>query len=438
MTLLSNVVAFVFALSVIISVHEAGHLLAAKAFGIRVLVFSLGFGKRLWGFRRGDTEYKVSLLPLGGYVKLGGEEADDASGDPREFVNRPRWQRVLVFLAGPAMNVLLAILLIAAVFMVGIEVPDLQRIPPVLGTVEEGSRAAAAGLLPGDRIVAVDGRQVDRWQDVGFAMMTSPERPLQLTVERAPGAEPFTATVTPARVPRYEFGDSAGMYPVVLPRVTRVLPATPAESAGFAIGDELRAVDGRPVADPPDFIAYIEAHAGQKVEVEIEREGEILVLPVVPADQDGKGKIGVNLGVFQRYGPVRALVESVRYNAGVTRQTLVVLGKIVTGKLAAKSALSGPIEIAALSGAAARSGFKNLVYLMGFISISIAILNLMPLPLLDGGNVFILCLEGLLRRDLSLPLKERINQVGLVLLVMLMVAVIYFDVIKRVAWGGGP
>jgi regulator of sigma E protease len=407
--------------------------MAAKFFGMRVLAFSLGFGKRVWGFQRGETDYRISLLPLGGFVKLGGESPEETDGDPRDFMNRPRWQRVVVFVAGPVMNVLLAVVLIAVVFMLGIEVPDLQRIPPVLGTVEAGSPAASAGLLPGDRVVAVDGRAVSRWQDVGFAIMTSPGRPLRFAVER--GSERLEVEVVPAKAPQYEFGD-AGMYPVVLPRVTRVVPKSPAAAAGFQAGDELRAVDGRPIADPADFVAYIESRAGQTVEVEIARDGGALVLPVVPEALDGKGRIGVGLGVFQRYGPLRAVVESVRYNVAITRQTLVVLSKIVSGRLPAKSALSGPIEIAALSGEMARSGFKNLLYFMGFISISIAILNLMPLPLLDGGNIFILCIEGLLRRDLSLRLKERINQVGLVLLVMLMVAVIYFDLVKRVPWRG--
>lgn len=428
MDFLTNALAFVFALGVIIFVHELGHLLMAKAFGVRVDTFSLGFGKRLGGFRRGETDYRVSLVPLGGYVRLGGEDPESRTGDPREFLYKPRWQRVLVYLAGPAMNVVLAILLIAIVFMIGIEVPDLQEIPPVVGTVEAGSSAAVAGLAPGDRIVEVNGRAVARWQEVGFAMMTAPEKPVALGVER--DGRRLDVEVVPRKVPRYEFGDTAGLYPVVLPRISQVLPGGPAEQAGFAIGDEVRAVDGQPVTDPQSFVAHIEQHAGEEVRVEVRRGTESVVLTVVPRDQGGKGKIGVGVGVFQRYGPVRALRESVRYNVNVVRQTLAVLGKIVSRELAAKSALSGPLEIAALSGAAARSGFKNLLYLMGFISISIAVLNLLPVPILDGGQIAVLLVEGLMRRDLSLRFKERINQVGFVLLVALMVMVLYFDVVK--------
>jgi regulator of sigma E protease len=428
MNWLTNVPAFIFALGVIIFVHELGHLLMAKFFGMRVDTFSLGFGKRLWGFRRGETEYRVSLVPLGGYVKLAGEEGDTPEGDPREFRAKPRWQRILVFLAGPAMNIALAIVLIAIVFMVGIEVPDLQEIPPVLGTVEADSSAAQAGVRAGDRIVEVNGKPVERWQDVGFITMTSPEKPVSLTVER--GVERLAFEVVPKRVPRYEFGDTAGMFPVVLPRVSRVIPGSPAERAGFQIGDEIRATDGRAVTDPASFVGYISEHPGQPVKVEIQRGGAISTLTVEPRDDGGKGKIGVNIGVYQRYGPGRAVIESVKYNWYITRQTFAVLGKILRRELAAKSAFSGPLEIASLSGDAARAGFKNLLYLMGFISISIAILNLLPLPLLDGGNIFILLLESIGRRDFSPILKERINQVGFVLLVGLMAMVLYFDVVK--------
>lgn len=429
--IISTLLAFAFALGTIIFVHESGHLLVAKAFGMRVLTFSLGFGKRLFGWKRGDTDYRVSLFPLGGYVKLGGELPDERTDDPREFLNRPRWQRIIVYLAGPTMNVLLAILLIAIVFMVGIEVPDLQDIPPVLGTVEADSSAAAAGLQPGDTILEVAGKPVSRWQDVGFELMTSADRPIGLTVEHQ--GQRLAVQVTPGKVPNYDFGDTAGMYPVVRPRVMQVVEGGPAQAAGFQPGDTIRSVDGKPVADPQDFVQYIEKHPAQSVKVEVDRAGRLVTLDVTPraeAKAEGKGKIGVGVGVYQRFGPGRALVESVKYNWHITQQTFSVLGKIFTRKIAAKSALSGPIEIASMSGAAARSGFKNLLYFMGFISISIGILNLLPVPILDGGQITILIVEGALRRDLSMQTKERLAQVGFVLLIALMATVLYFDAAK--------
>jgi len=426
--ILTNLLAFMFALGVIIVVHEAGHLLVAKAFGVRVLTFSVGFGKRLWGFHRGETEYRVSAVPLGGYVRLGGENQEESTGDPRDFLSKPRWQRVLVYLAGPAMNVLLAIGLFAALFMVGIEVPNLPNMPSLVGGVEAGSSAEKAGLQRGDRITSVDGEAVENWQQVLLALLTSPERPVKLAVERA--GKTFTTTVTPHRIPKYDTGDAAGIYPSIRPQVTQVFDDSPAAKAGFRAGDEIRKVDGRPVADSRDFVGYIEKHAGSPVEIQIVRDGRAQALTVVPRNDGGVGKIGVGIGFFQRYSPGRAVIESLRYNVQIVSDTFQIVGKIFNQQISAKSAFAGPIEIARQSGAAARSGFKNLLNLMGFISISIAIMNLMPIPILDGGQIFILLIEEVIRRDLSLRLKEVISQVGLVMILLLMGVVLYFDFLK--------
>jgi regulator of sigma E protease len=429
LAILSNSAAFIFALGVIIFVHELGHLLLAKYFGMKVKTFSLGFGKRLWGFRRGGTDYRVSLVPLGGYVQLSGEDPSEVGDDPREFLNCPRWQRILVYLAGPAMNVVLAVLLVAFVFMMGIEVAAPPDIPAVIGSVRPDSPAASAGLESGDVISVIDGKEVSRWEQVRFAFLTAPERPVSVEFRR--NGEERQTVVVPLKVPKYEFGD-AGVFPKLLPRIAGLFPGDPAEEAGFQPGDEVRAVDRQPIAGQDQFVQYISERPGQRIEVEVIRAGAPVVLSVIPKLQDGRGWIGVSLTVtaFQRFGPIESLVQSVRFNYDVTIQTFSVLGKIFTGQLAARSALSGPIQIAALSGAAARSGFRNLLHLMGLISISIAILNLLPIPVLDGGQITILLVESLFRRDLSLRLKERINQIGFVVIVMLMVMVLYFDLVK--------
>jgi regulator of sigma E protease len=264
--------------------------------------------------------------------------------------------------------------------------------------------------------------------------LTSPGQPIEIGFTRLEEAR--STTLVPDTVPKYEFGD-AGFFPEMLPRVAGLFPGDPAEIAGLAVGDEIRAVDGRPLAGQRDFVEYLSERSGKSIDVEIERAGEVLTLAVVPRENDGRGWIGVNLAStsFQRYGPVESVVQSCRFNWDVTRQTFSVLGKIFSGRLAAKSALSGPIQIAALSGAAARSGMRNLLHLMGLISISIAILNLMPVPVLDGGQIAILLVESVFRRDLSLTLKERFNQVGFVLIIMLMVMVIYFDLRKVIPEG---
>ena len=433
MTLLSNTAAFIFALGVIIFFHELGHLIAAKAFNVRVMTFSLGFGKRLFGFKRGETDYRVALFPLGGYVQLGGEDPSEATDDPLEFSNKPRWQRIVVYLAGPAMNAVLSVILMAVVFMMGMEVAALREVPPVVGVVAEDSPAAAAGLEPGDRIEIVDGKPVTRWDDVHFALLTSPGRAVELTLSRE--GRSLTASVVPDVVPRYEFGD-AGVFPQLLPRIAQVLDDSPAAAAGFVAGDEVRSVDGRSVSSSQDFIAQIEARPEQTASVEVMRAGRLETLSVTPRSEEGTGKIGVVIGYYQRYGPIDAVGASVQYNIDIVRQTFAALGKIVSGRLAAKSALSGPIEIAALSGAAARSGFKVLLHLMGIISISIGILNLLPIPILDGGQITILMFEGVRRRDLSIKVKQRIQNVGFAMVVLLMVVVLYFDLVKNLPLPG--
>lgn len=421
---------FLVGLGIIIFVHEGGHLLMAKAFGVRVLTFSLGFGKRLVGIQRGETDYRISAIPLGGYVKLGGEMPEEASGDPREFMSKPRWQRILIYLAGPSMNIILAILVFAGLFMVGIEVPHLPDLPPVVGVVQEGSSADRAGIQPGDRIMALDGKPVDSWMDVVTGLAYSPEKPVRLRVAR--GERAFSAVVTPNRDPESGIGaDFAGLYPVVRPKVIEVAPDSPAAAAGLRPDDEIMLVDGHPVVNSSDFVAYIEKRPGQPVTIVVERDGRNMPITVVPRDTGGLGKIGVKIGFFQRYGPLRALGESVEYNIQLVKETFRVLGKIFNRELSAKGALSGPIDIADQMGQAARRSAKDFVQLLGFISLSIAILNLFPIPVLDGGQIFILLIESVLRRDLSLRLKEIVTQVGFALILMLMVTVLFFDLTKH-------
>ena len=422
-----NVLAFVFALGVIIAIHELGHLLVAKLFDVRVTAYSLGFGPRLWGFTRGETDYRVSAVPLGGYVKLGGEQPEEVTGDPREFLSKPRWQRILVYLAGPAMNVLLALLLIAVVFMVGIESPDLS-VPPDVGFIAEGSAAAASDLRVGDRVVAVDDHAIDDWDDLSFELGTTWDKPLALTVVR--DGKRLAATVTPQRVEGQDFSDLAGIGPAMLPSITTVQAGQPAQAAGLKPGDQVRRMDGRPVSGTQAFVDYVSAHPGARIRLEVVRDGRVMELPVVPADVDGTGRIGVGIGVYQRYGFFRAFVESARYNWNLTEKTLTVLGRIFTREASARANLAGPIQIAVITGEAAQLGFKWLLQLMGMISISIALLNLMPIPILDGGQILILGVESVMRRDLSLRIKELISQVGFVLIILLMLTVIYFDLSK--------
>jgi regulator of sigma E protease len=434
--LLINILALAFVLGVIIVIHEAGHLLLAKTFGVRVLTFSVGFGKRIFGFRRGDTDYRLSLVPLGGYVRMDGENPEEASGDSRQFLSKPRWQRVLVFLAGPAMNVVLSVALFAVLFMIGIQAPNLPGIAPVIGGVEDGSSAARAGLQRGDVILKINGETAKSWQDVSMALLTAPEKPVALELKRADHV--FAASVTPKRVPRWDVGDFAGLFPQLQTAIREVLPGKPAAAAGLRPGDKIRAVDGRLVTGSQDFVHAIEQRPGRPVVLQVIRDGRTLAVAVVPALEGKLGKIGVSVesvGLYQHYPPLAALRASIDLNIEIVTETFQVLGKIFRREMSARSALSGPIEIASESGDAARRSTKELFYMMGAISLSIAILNLMPIPILDGGQILILLVEEVIRRDLPLRVKEIISQVGLVLILMLMVVVCWFDLSKHLPAG---
>ncbi len=423
--------AFIFSLGVIVFVHELGHFLVARFFGVRVLVFSLGFGKTIWGFQRGGTDYRIARIPLGGYVRMGGEMPEERTGAPDDFLSKPRWQRILIYLAGPVMNVVLSIALIAGVFMHGIEMQAIEEIPAVVGLVEEGSPAEAAGLVEGDRIARVDGEPVTLWKDVSFAFATAAEKEVSLVVLR--GEQRLEMVVIPAKNPRYQFGD-AGVFPRQQLRTSIVLRDTPAERAGFRSGDEVRRVDGREILSPQDFVDYINQRPGVEIEVGVLRRGEPLTLKVTPMDVDGKGLIGVRLGSFRQLPLGEALVASVRFNLEIVEKSAEILGKLFTREIAPQSAISGPIEIAALSGRAARRGLKDLLYTMGFLSISIGFMNLLPIPVLDGGHITILLVESLLQRDLSLTVKERITQAGFMMLMTLMALVILFDLSKNLPY----
>lgn len=438
--ILTNILAFAFALGVIIFVHELGHLVVARLFGIRAHVFSIGYGRRLWGFEWGGTDFRVSALPIGGYVLLGGEDPAELTGDPTEFLSHPRWQRIVVYLAGPAMNILLAIALIAVVFMAGVPVQLAPDMAPVVGSVVAGGPAASAGLEAGDRIVDINGKTISHWADVRFAILTSPARPLRFGFLR--DGERHQAVLTPKKERSDEGVEmgNGGIFPVILPRISSVLAGGPAAAAGVKNGDEVRSVDGKPVGDIEKFVAFIEHRAGVPVELGLLRDGKPITLKVVPKGEKGGGKIGVRVGYVRQYGLGGALLASVRYNWEICRLTFAAIGKMIAGSLAAKNTISGPIEIAAMSGEAAREGLEELLYLMGMISVSIALLNLLPIPLLDGGQIFVALIEATIRRDFSIAMKERITQAGFFLLLILMVVITYFDLSKVLARhfsGGG-
>ncbi len=357
MSFLVTVASFVFVLGIIIFVHEFGHLITAKAFGMRVFVFSFGFGKRLLGFKWGETDCRVSAIPLGGYVKLEGEGDDlisedtRALGDGKDFLSRPRWQRFLVYLAGPAMNALLTITVLTGFYMVGFAIEGSRFDRPIVGAVDPGSPAEKAGLVPGDEILSIDGKALPSWEEAQYHIVLRPEASLALRVRR--GAEERDVAVRSEATSAEKIG-SIGVHPLV--RVGQVLPGQPAEAAGLRVDDAILAIDGKPLRSFSEIPPIVGASGGREMTFRVWREGQVIDLAVTPRDSGAGPKVGIApKTVLKKFGPVGALRESLRWTWEMTRQTFDVVGRLVTAQISPKT-MMGPLGIAQASGDAARGG----------------------------------------------------------------------------------
>ncbi|MGE3841638.1 MAG: RIP metalloprotease RseP [Vicinamibacterales bacterium] len=431
--MITNVLAFVFVLGVLIFVHELGHFLMARRHGVRVLAFSLGFGPKLVRVQRGDTEYCISAIPLGGYVKMAGESPDDPrSGRPDEFMSKTKWQRFQILIMGPAMNIALAVLVMAAVLYNGAEVPAYEQQAPVVGSVGDGSPAQKVGIRPGDTILSVAGRDVSTWEQVFIQVMPRANREVEIVVDRSGGRQTFT--VTPDAQTRFEMGD-IGVFPKMTPQIRAVNPDSAASRAGVQVGDTIVALNGQPVSRDA-LVKTINSSAGKPLAFTVQRDGKRVELTVVPQLQGDVGLIGVQLSPFEvrlvEPGPWQAVVLSVERNLEWSTLIFQTLGGLFTRETSPKQ-LMGPVAIAQLSGGAAQAGWVALFSLMAMISLNLGILNLLPVPVLDGGHIFIMALEGVARRDFSMQVKEKMLLAGFVVLMMLMVTVIYND-LTRIEW----
>jgi regulator of sigma E protease len=429
----TTILAFVFVLGVLVFVHELGHFWMARRHGVRVLTFSLGFGPKLLTLRRGGTDYCISAIPLGGYVKMAGENADDArSGRPDEFLSKTKWQRFQILIMGPLMNILLALVVMTVVLYQGAEVPAYEQAPPVVGSVTAGSPAARAGIQPGDRIVSIDGRDVPTWERVFMQVMPRAGREIEVVIERQ--GERRVLAIVPDAQTRFEMGD-IGVLPEMHPQIRAVTPGSPAEKAGLRAGDTILAVNGEPA--PRDrLVKRINESAGVELTLTIRREGRTLDVRVTPARQGSVGLIGVQLSPFEvriiEPGPLQAVRMSIERNLEWSTLIFQTLAGLLTAQTSPRQ-LMGPVGIAQLSGGAAEAGWVALFSLMAMISLNLGILNLLPIPVLDGGHIFIMAIEGLVRRDFSVRVKEKMLLAGFLVLVMLMVTVIYND-LTRIAW----
>jgi regulator of sigma E protease len=431
--LLTTILAFLFVLGVLIFVHELGHYMMAKRLGVKVLTFSLGFGPKILKFRRGDTEYCVSAIPLGGYVKMAGENPDDPrSGSSEEFLSKTKWERFQILIMGPAMNIALAVIVMALVLMQGADIPAYQDQPPVVGAVLPGSPAEQVGIQRGDRIVTVAGEEVATWDSFFMGIGTRANRDVPLTFVRDGNTR--SVTVRPAPQTRFEVGD-IGVLPDVNPSIERVNPGEPAEKAGLRAGDVVIAVNGERVIIGRQLSEAISRNAGHPIELTIQRDGQEQRVSVTPEKHGDRGLIGITIKEATKSfqpSPLEAIGLSVSRNIEFGKLIFKTLGGLFIGETSPRQ-LMGPVAIAQLSGEAAAANWIALFTLMASISLNLGLLNLLPIPVLDGGHIFIMALEGIARRDFSMAVKEKMFLAGFVLLMMLMVTVIYND-LTRISW----
>jgi len=430
-TILWNIISAVIVLGILIIVHELGHFAAAKALGIEVEAFSIGFGPRLFGLRRKGTDYRISALPFGGYVKMLGENPyEPLKGRKEEFLSRSKGERFFVLIMGVALNILLAIILMAVVFLAGVETPAYLEEKPYISWVALDSPAAKSDIRPGDLVLSINNKKIRTWEELQMVINTSGNQNLLLTLER--NGEVITRSLTPESVPPRDIG-YAGLIEPIPPRIHQVEKGFPADRAGLKEGDMVVEIDGIPVHHFYNLYNIIQEEGEQELTFVISRQGELLRKRITPRKDGDVYRIGITRPldtVIKRYGPVDALKESLVRNYSMAFLTFEVIEKLVTRKLSLRAA-SGPIEIARFSGAAARQGLIPLLQLMAIISLQLGIINLLPIPVLDGGHLFTILIEGIIRRDLSLKVKERLMQLGFVILVAIMGMVIYYDIIKN-------
>lgn len=450
-------------LGFMILIHEFGHYAVAKLLGVRVEQFAIGFGKRLIGFRKGETDYRINAIPLGGYVKMSGENPmDDRTGDPREFMSHSRWHRFLIAIAGPSMNILLAIVLLTIVYRVHYEYPASKDEPAVVGWVEHDSPAAKLGVERGDRISQIDDIQYPTWGQVMQKDLLSANQPLNIVIQR--GNQRLEERIVPQAVTVNEVG-SAGWHPDEPVIVGSLEHGMPAEKAGIRQGDKIVAMDGKPVLSIESMIQSLQQTKDKPVIFGVVRDGRPLNLTIQPvlaaADatlqrQNGwfdsllrklgfggaehkaedHYRIGFTYSQEMKVGSMplaEAFKMSLADNRANSLMLIDLVGKLVQGKISPKT-ISGPIGIAQVAGEAAQEkGWTPLIEITSMISLNLGIFNLLPIPIMDGGVILLLFIEAVMRRDISLNIKERIYQAAFVFLVLFAAMVIYNDIAKTIA-----
>jgi regulator of sigma E protease len=441
---MSTVVQLLLVLGLMVLVHEFGHFIVAKWCGVRVETFAIGFGKRIVGFRHGETEYQINILPLGGYVKMAGEiPGEDNTNDPGELNNHPRWQRMAIAVAGPIANFILAFVLIAGVCMTHYEVNQYQSGPAVTDYISPGSPVAATGIRAGDTIVSFAGIENPTWDDLVNHAALNLNRTVPFAfVHDGQRVDTTFRLTTPATTPDDFDPDTLGFVPKMQStpvKISELVPGSPADHAGLKPGDEIVSIDALSIHSVPTLLAYMQDQKGKPAVLDVLRNGQHIAIAITPQLSDvGDGSKAYHLGFAPVLPPVTverlsfAKASKVAWTFSKKSSLLVV--DVVKGMFqhhVSVKSLSGPIGIArVVHQAAEMKGWMPLVQTMANISINLGMLNLLPFPMLDGGMIFLLLIESVFRRDLPMPIKERIYQVAFVCILFFFAMVIFNDISK--------
>ncbi len=433
-----TILAGIIMLGILVFIHELGHFCVAKLAGVKVLKFSLGFGPKLVSRTWGETEYLICAVPLGGYVQMLGEgsgengETGELSPEERErsYAAKSPGKRVAIVAAGPLMNLALPFVVLPLAFMLGVSLPAFWDQEPCIGFVAPESAAANAGFQKGDCIEAINGTEVATWNETNKNLISFAGTPLQFDIAR--GGEQLQILI-PAEAGHLEI-QGLGLLPDQEARVGGLAPGMPAAAAGMQAGDRIVAVGDQPIASWYDLKSAIQKTDGRPSIFTVERNGERLQFTVAPEQEGSEGDYLIGIApaqdlVVKRFGPLAAIEAGTERTLDLIELTVVFIQKLFSGHVSAKN-IGGPITVVQIAGQAAQTDVSSILSVLAFLSIQLGILNLLPIPILDGGHIFFNLFELIFRRPLSLRTREIAQQIGLVLLIMLMILAFYNDIMR--------